>query len=255
MKTVPRAGADRSLQLSKGPVNCGPRGLPYGRHSLYHNNGDGTFTDVTAASGIGKVEGGYRADRGAQRTSTTTAGPTSTSPAIRLPACCFTTTTTGHSRSRGSRAAWRSATTGWSRPAWALAIGDFRLDGNLHIFKTHFADDTPAGLRQQRKGQFSRRDASLRPGVETRFVGWGTGIADLDNNGNPDIFWVTGGIYPEVEKNYRTSLQTRACSFETSGSGQFEELIEQAGPGVRGARIRAAAARSAISITTATSIF
>ncbi|MGO9895043.1 MAG: FG-GAP repeat domain-containing protein, partial [Bryobacteraceae bacterium] len=57
LETVPRAGA--STSCNPGNIFCGPRGLRYGRHSFYRNNGDGTFTDVTAASGIGKVDGGY----------------------------------------------------------------------------------------------------------------------------------------------------------------------------------------------------
>ena len=57
MNSVPRAGQSKSCNVEG--VFCGPRGLPYGRHSLYHNNGDGTFTDVTEAAGIGKAPGGY----------------------------------------------------------------------------------------------------------------------------------------------------------------------------------------------------
>ena len=59
MKTIPRPNETGACNYLGVPVNCGPRGLPYGRHSLYHNNGDGTFSDVTAASGIGKAEGGF----------------------------------------------------------------------------------------------------------------------------------------------------------------------------------------------------
>ena len=57
--SVPRAGASASCDYKGVPVSCGPKGLPYGHHSLYRNNGDGSFSDVTAASGIGKTEGGY----------------------------------------------------------------------------------------------------------------------------------------------------------------------------------------------------
>src|SRR5580765_7606441 len=57
MNSVPRAGQSKSCNVEG--VFCGPRGLPYGRHSLYHNNGDGTFTEVTEAAGIGKAPGGY----------------------------------------------------------------------------------------------------------------------------------------------------------------------------------------------------
>jgi hypothetical protein len=110
-----------------------------------------------------------------------------------------------------------------------LAVGDFRLDGNLHIFKTHFANDTPIAYINNGKGEF--RDETLRSGlaVETRFVAWGTGVADLDNDGNPDLFCVTGGIYPEQRDNYRSPRMV----FRNLGGGKFEELIEEAGSGVQ----------------------
>jgi hypothetical protein len=102
------------------------------------------------------------------------------------------------------------------------------MDGNLHIVKTHFAGDTPAVYFNDGKGNF--RDAALSSGlaVETRFVTWGVGVADLDNDGNADIFAVTGGIYPEVRENYNTPRVV----FRNLGKGRFEELLEQAGPGV-----------------------
>jgi len=118
---------------------------------------------------------------------------------------------------------------GMVQAGMGLGIGDFRLDGNLHIFKTHFANDTPAVYVNNGKGDF--RDDTLRSGlgVETRFVTWGTGVADLDNDGKPDLFCVTGGIYPEVPENYRAPR----IVFRNLGEGRFEELIDEAGPGVQ----------------------
>jgi hypothetical protein len=71
---------------------------------------------------------------------------------------------------------------------------------------------------------------TLRAGlaVETRYVDWGVVVADLDNDGNTDIFWVTGGIYPELQDSYLTPRVV----FRNLGSGRFEELLGQAGPGV-----------------------
>ena len=118
-----------------------------------------------------------------------------------------------------------------------LGIGDFNLDGSLDIVKTHFRDDTPAVYVNDGKGNF--RDVTMRSGlaVETRFVSWGAGIADLDNDGNPDIFWVTGSIYPEVEKEGSgfVPYNTPRVVFRNLGNGRFEELIDEAGPGVEAA--------------------
>ena len=89
---------------------------------------------------------------------------------------------------------------GMEQAGMGIGVGDYDLDGNLDIFKTHFADDTNVLYRNDGKGNFD--DVTIRAGigVETRFVGWGAGIVDLDNDGLPDLFLVTGSVYPEVER-------------------------------------------------------
>ena len=73
-------------------------------------------------------------------------------------------------------------------------------------------------------------------GVETRFVGWGAGIVDLDNDGLPDLFVVTGSVYPEVEQKLPAyPFRTPRVVFRNLGDGRFEELIDEAGTGVAAA--------------------
>ena len=121
---------------------------------------------------------------------------------------------------------------GMEQAGMGVAVGDFMLDGNLHIVKTHFAADTPAVYVNNGKGEF--KDQTLRSGlgVETRFISWGIGIEDLDNDGAPDIFWVTGGIYPELRKQPGQPYDVPRLLFRNLGKGRFEELSGQAGPGV-----------------------
>ncbi len=222
---VPRAGASSSC--NPGNIFCGPRGLGYGRHSLYHNNGDGTFTDVTAASGIGKVPGGY--------------GLTAVSadfdndgwPDIYVacdstPSLLFRNNHDGTFIEQGLECGVALSDDGMEQAGMGVAIADFKLDGNLSIVKTHYSSDTPGLYVNDGKGSF--RDMTLQGGlaVETRYVSWGIVAADLDNDGFPDIFWVTGGIYPEVRDNY----DTPRVIFRNLGKGRFEELLGQAGPGV-----------------------
>ena len=122
---------------------------------------------------------------------------------------------------------------GMVQAGMGLAIRDFRPDGNLDIFKTHFADDTNVLYHNSGKGFFD--DVTIRAGmgVETRFVGWGAGIVDLDNDGHPDLFLATGMVYPDVEKKVPDApYKTPNILFRNLGGGKFEELRDEAGPAV-----------------------
>ena len=86
---------------------------------------------------------------------------------------------------------------GLEQAGMGVGTGDYNLDGVLDLFKTHFADDTNVLYRSDRARAISWMSPTWRDSrVETRFVGWGAGIVDLDNDGLPDIFFVTGNVYP-----------------------------------------------------------
>ncbi len=224
LDNVPRAGQSQSCSEK---LFCGPRGLPYGRHSLYRNNGDGTFSDVTEAAGIGKVPGGYGLTAVAADFDND-GWPDIYVACDSTPGLMFRNNHNGTFTEQALETGVALSDDGMVQAGMGLAVGDILLDGNLHIVKTHFSGDTPAVYLNDGKGNF--RDGTLRSGLagETRFIEWGIGVTDLDNDGNPDLFIVTGGIYPELREAYKTPRLV----FRNLGHGRFEELVGAAGPGV-----------------------
>jgi hypothetical protein len=229
-KSVPRAGEISSCNDEK--VFCGPRGLPYGRHSLYRNNGDGTFSDVSAAAGIDKASAGYGL------TSVAADFDNDGWPDIYVacdstPSLLFRNQHDGTFVEQAMERGVALSDDGMEQAGMGIGIGDLSCAGRLDIVKTHFAADTPAVYANTGKGEF--RDDTLRSGLasETRFISWGVGVEDLDNNGNPDIFWVTGGIYPELQDRPDQPYLGPRILFRNLGNGRFEELTTEAGPGIQ----------------------
>ncbi|MGA7410055.1 MAG: CRTAC1 family protein [Bryobacteraceae bacterium] len=229
-KSVPRAGTSSNCN-SQG-VFCGPRGLPYGRHSLFRNNGDGTFSDVTIKAGIQKVNAGYGL------TAITADFDGDGWPDIYLacdstPSLLFLNQHDGTFKEEALDRGVALSDDGMEQAGMGVSIGDLKCTGRLDIVKTHFAADTPAVYINEGEGEF--RDDTLRSGLaaETRFISWGIGIEDLDNDGRQDIFWVTGGIYPELRNDPAQPFLTPRILFRNLGDGRFEELSTDLGPALQ----------------------
>ena len=229
-RVVPRPSDDSSDPLFG--IYLGPFGLPHGKHSLYHNNGDGTFTNVTESAGISKADGGYGL------TAVAADFDNDGWPDIYLacdstPSLYFKNNRDGTFSEEAMERGVALSEDGMEQAGMGLGIGDVLMNGNLNIVKTHFEGDTAGLFVNNGKGSFE--DATIRFGlaVETRYITWGVGIQDLDNDGYPDIFWVTGGIYPgRHTKPGKAPAQTPRVLFRNLGNGRFEELLSEGGPGV-----------------------
>jgi hypothetical protein len=229
---VPKPGSGPYCKWHDVAVNCGPRGLPLGRNWLFHNNGDGTFTDVSAKSGILKARPGYGLTAIAADLDND-GWPDLYVANDSTPSLCFLNNHDGTFREEGLERGVALNEDGAEQAGMGIGVGDYNLDGSLDILKTHFSDDTSILYRNDGKGNFSDETSASGLGVETRFTGWGAGMVDLDNDGLPDLFLVTGNVYPEVESQVpEYPFRTPRVVYRNLGRGRFEQLIAAAGPGV-----------------------
>lgn len=229
---IPKPGQNVNCTWKGVPVNCGPRGLPPGRHSLYHNDGNGRFSDVSVPSGVAKVRGSYGMTVAAADFDND-GWPDIYVACDSTPSLLFRNRHDGTFAEEALERGIALNEDGMEQAGMGVGIGDYNLDGHLDIFKTHFTDDTNVLYRNDGKGNFDDVTVRAGLGVETRFVGWGAGMTDLDNDGLPDLFLVAGHVYPEIEKTLPAyPYKNPRIVFRNLGQGKFEELIEQAGPGV-----------------------
>ncbi len=228
---VPKPGENTNCNWKGIPVNCGPRGLPMGWVALYHNNGDGTFSDVSAKAGLADLKG---------YAMTTVAADFDNDGWPDIYVACDSTPSfllrnnrNGTFTDVGLESGVALNEDGMEQAGMGVGVGDYNLDGSLDIFKTHFADDTNILYRNDGKANFQDATISAGLAVETRFIGWGAGIVDLDNDGYPDLFFVTGSVYPEVEaKLPEYPFKTPRVIFRNLGNGKFEELLDEGGPAI-----------------------
>ena len=216
------------------PVHCGPRGLPKGRCYLFHNDGHGRFTDVSKEAGVDRSRAyGFTAvaadfdDDG---------WPDIYVACDSTPSFYFRNRHDGTFVEEGLERGVALSEDGAEQAGMGIGVGDYKLDGTLGILKTHFADDTSVLYENNGKGEFT--DVTLKSGlgVETRYVCWGAGIVDLDNDGLPDLFIAAGQVYPELEKQAPLfPYKNPRIVFRNLGGGRFEELFDEAGPAIAAA--------------------
>jgi hypothetical protein len=228
---TPEPGKGANCTWKGVPVNCGPKGLPNDTNLLYHNNGDGTFTDVSESSGIAKVQGRY------SMTATTLDFDRDGWTDIYV-ACDSSASTLYHNNHDGTftdvavEAGCAYNEDGQAQAGMGVATGDYNGDGLVDIFKTHFSDDLPALYKNSGRGFFE--DASRAAGFDiTRYVEWGTGFVDFDNDGWSDVLIVTGSVYPEVEKIFKEyPHRGPRLVYQNLRNGRFRDVTTLMGPAI-----------------------
>lgn len=216
------------------PVNCGPKGLPTDTNLLYHNVGGGRFVDVSSPSAVDRVTGRYSmtavaADFDADGWTDIYVASDSTA------AILYRNNHDGTFSDVAVASGAAYSENGNPQAGMGVAAADFDGDGRLDLFKTHFADDIPALYHNL--GSLLFEDAATRSGlaVENRFVEWGAGMPDLDLDGRPDIVYVTGNVYPEVEARMpqypHRGPRVIFRNLAAAGASRFGEVTNASGPG------------------------
>ncbi|HEY0005695.1 MAG TPA: CRTAC1 family protein [Pyrinomonadaceae bacterium] len=224
IKNLPEFGKDKTCQYKGIPVQCGPRGMPGAGDSLYHNNGDGTFTEVSKKAGLEDPNGYF--GMGVICSDFDEDGwmdifvANDSSPNFLY-----------HNRGDGTfkEIGFTSGTAvnenGSEQGSMGVTVGDYDHDGKLDIFVSNFVDEY--NTLYHGEGRLGFADVSYAAklaAISYPYVGWGTKFFDYDNDGWVDLFIANGHVYPQLE-NYRQ----RKLVHKNNRDGTFTEVAEQLG--------------------------
>ena len=230
--TTPKPGANPYCYYRGLPVNCGPRGLPFDRNILYRNNGDGTFSDISERSGVAKPFGHYGLS--------VLTGDFNNDGLADIYVACDQTPSLLYMNQGGGKFEEEALLRGVALDANGKALSGMGVDsadydgsGQLSIFRSNFSDEMETLYRNQGDGNFEEVTLAAGLGGNTRFVGWGAGFFDYDNDGWPDLLLVNGHVFPEVEKlKIDIHYKERAILYHNLRNKRFKDVSEDSGPAI-----------------------
>ncbi len=227
----PREG--KLCQFRGMGVFCGPQGLPGEGDHLFHNNGDGTFTDVSVKAGVSDASGMYGLasvfvdvdDDG---------WPDLAVANDSVPSFLYRNRHDGTFEEIGVASGFALADDGHVQASMGIAIGDYNRDGKVDFYVSSFSDDYNSLYRNEGAGNFS--EVAYRAGLgypTIPFLSWGTGFLDFDNDGLLDIFVANGHVYPGVDQqDWGISYAERPQLFRNLDGSKFKEVPPATGSGL-----------------------
>jgi enediyne biosynthesis protein E4 len=213
-------------------VACGPPGLNGSKNLLYHNNGDGTFTDVSKSAGIHQANGTYglgvlTGDFDNDGWPDIFVADDSTASLL------YQNQKNGKFVDISLDAGCALSADGKPQAGMGVSAADYDLDGNLDIVKTNFAGDTPTLYHNLGGATFEDMTFPSGLGKHTQFLGWGCGFFDFDNDGWPDILLCNGHVYPEVEQlRTEAGYAQRKLLYRNLRNSRFEDISLTVGTGI-----------------------
>ena len=199
LNDLPGFGKSPTCKYRGIDVQCGPRGLPGAGDSLFRNNGDGTFTDVSKRAGVDDPNGYYGlgvvwADfNGTGRPDIYVANDST-------PNFLYKNEGNGKFTEIGLESGTAVSQDGSEQGSMGVAIGDYLHTGRPSLYVTNFADEYDTLYRND--GNWDFHDVSYPSGValpSLPWVKWGTAFFDVDNDGWLDLIAVSGHVYPQID--------------------------------------------------------
>ena len=215
-------------------VQCGPRGLPGSPDTLYHNNRNGTFTDVSKQAGVDDPE--HRYGLTAVWSDFNNDGKldllvTNDGQANYL----YQGDGKGRFHDVGYSSGVALNANGSAQANMGIALGDYLHTGRMSIFISHFDNEYGALYRNDGNMQFTETSAAsgLASGT-SGYVGWGDAFVDFANDGWQDLFLVNGHVYPQVDAfRVRTSYREPKLLFLNQHDGTFLNISRSVGPAIQ----------------------
>jgi len=233
----PLSTNDMSFCQWKGvPTMCGPRGLPGDTDILYHNNGDGTFTDVSEKAGI--LKPGPRYSISATSYDFDNDGWPDIYVAVDSePSMMFKNNHDGTFTDVAVIAGCAYNEDGHEQAGMGLGVADYDCDGWLDIFKTNFADDTSDLYHNNRRWNLQRSVVQFRRRESTTVMWRGAAASSTTTTtAGRTLFQVNGHVYPEIDNyNFGESFKNPRLVYKNLGNGRFKDVSAEMGPGISGA--------------------
>ena len=214
-------------------VMCGPRGLPGEPDHLFHNNGDGTFTDVSVKAGVADSNGYY--GLAAVFVDVDNDGWLDLAVANdSQPNYLYRNRHDGTFEDISYASGFALSEDGREQASMGIAVGDYNRDGNVDLFTPTFSDDYKTLYRNDGGGSFT--DVTFAAGLANAtipFLSWGTAFMDFDNDGLLDLFIANGHVYPQVnQQDWGTTWAERPQLFRNLDGSKFQEVPPATGSGL-----------------------
>ena len=226
---LPEFGQGQTCQYKSIPVQCGPRGLKGAGDSLFHNNGDGTFTDVSKQAGVSDPEGFY--GLGVMTSDFDGDGWVDLFVANdSTPNFYYHNNSDGTFKEMGFSAGTAVNENGSEQGSMGVTAGDYDHDGRIDLFITNFADEYNTLYHNDGPNSFTDVSYAAKvAALSLPYVGWGTKFFDYDNDGWVDIFVANGHVYPQLPSYRQPRLlhhNNRDGTF-TEVSAEFGKLLTE----------------------------